>query len=159
HTIPASYTSAAAKAREVALEPGDRVVETSNPDDPEAMLKMPPPAAGTDYDFREFNRRLELLAGKPMKISVRRQGAAADPGPETTNFPDPGLNSDDRIAAPPDPAATPFNPHRVKPLAKDPGDPEQHDYDYADFNRRTKLLAGQPMIVQVQRHGAADNAA
>jgi len=157
---PVGYSSAAAKAREVPLKPGDRVVATTDPDRPDepgAMLDLKP-VTGQDYDFKEFNRRLELLAGKPMTVLVQRRERGAEIPPEAIRLPAQGFQFDDQIIGTTDPEGTPFNPHVVKELAKDPYDADKGYYDYFDFQRRMRLLAGNPIIVQVRRHGASRDA-
>src|SRR5207245_7538873 len=123
------------RAREVPLKPGDRVVATTDPDradEPGAMLDLKP-VTSQDYDFKEFNRRLELLAGKSMTILVQRRERGAETPPEAIQLPVQGFQFDDEIIGTTDPEGTPFSPHLVKELAKDPYDPDKVYYDYFDF--------------------------
>jgi regulator of sigma E protease len=84
----AQLSSPAAKA-EPPFQPGDTIVGTTDPDqnsppyDPSRVKLLPPDPRRPDKpqpDYFEFRRRLRLLAGKPMILQVRRQGAGpADP--------------------------------------------------------------------------------
>jgi regulator of sigma E protease len=74
--------SAAAEAQP-AFEFGDELVGTTDPADPDNLENVVPlpldprnPHDPERRDYFEFHRRLELLAGKPMVIQVRRQKSA-----------------------------------------------------------------------------------
>ena len=74
--------SPAAKA-EPRFEPGDRIVAMTDPADPAKVTPIPPdprdPGAGPE--FKEYHRRMVLLAGRPVTFHVLRkdQDAAAAP--------------------------------------------------------------------------------
>jgi regulator of sigma E protease len=84
--LPVAYNSAAAAAAGPGgekFEFGDRVIATTDPDQPEAaydpgkVKELPPDPFNDKGDARdpfEFRRRMKLLAGKEVVIRVRRAG-------------------------------------------------------------------------------------
>ncbi|MCI0641997.1 MAG: site-2 protease family protein [Gemmataceae bacterium] len=80
--------SAAAQA-EPAFAFGDKIVATSDPDNPETILDLPDdprnPGKG-QRDYFEFQRRMQLLAGKEVKIVVER-GEGEDAKRQTIKVP------------------------------------------------------------------------
>lgn len=69
------YRGSAASMAQPAFEYGDRIVATSDPDNPTTLKDLPldPRKPGSDQrDYFEFARRMKLLAGQPVKIQVER---------------------------------------------------------------------------------------
>jgi membrane-associated protease RseP (regulator of RpoE activity) len=158
---PARMGSPAATARALDLKTGDRVLATSDPDqpdEPDRLVDLPPPPPGRAFDDRELGERLRRLAGKPVKLLVRRAGASADEivmaSPEGFQFEDTivGMTDDD-------PANTPYDPFRVRSLALDPRDPQGRHLDFFEYLRRMQRLADRTVVVQVRRKSAAVDAA
>jgi regulator of sigma E protease len=74
---PAVYDSPADHASGPAFEPGDRVIATTDPDDPTKVTELPMDPRSKERpqrDYFEFTRRMALLAGKDITIRVRRAG-------------------------------------------------------------------------------------
>ncbi len=73
--VPAYANTSAAKAAP-ALDYGDRVVGTTDPDDPAKIKDLPDdpryPGKG-QADFFEFDRRMQQLAGQPVVLRVERE--------------------------------------------------------------------------------------
>ena len=84
HPYPYLVSSAAAQA-EPSLECDDIIIATTDPDDPTKIKPLPPdPRNAKNLDYFEFQRRLILLAGKEMRIQVRRKD---QPDPVTIRIP------------------------------------------------------------------------
>lgn len=69
------YRGSAASNAEPAFEYGDRIVATTDPDNPNSLKDLPldPRKPNSDQrDYFEFARRMKLLAGQPVKIQVER---------------------------------------------------------------------------------------
>jgi regulator of sigma E protease len=65
-----------------ALNNGDQIVGTTDPDHPDALKPLPRDPRSSQlgrYDYFEFNRRLQQLAGREMTVVVHRAG-----DPDTT---------------------------------------------------------------------------
>jgi regulator of sigma E protease len=78
--MPVLHDSAAAQAQP-AFEFSDAVIATTDPEHPEQVKLLPPDPRVPDSglpDYFEFRRRMQLLAGKPVVLRVRRQGAKND---------------------------------------------------------------------------------
>ncbi len=90
-TVEIRHASGDAEKKALAaqgFEYGDRIVGTtaanqSGDYDPYAVASLPPdPRPGSDHpDFFEYHRRLQLLAGKPIVLQVRREGASESDAP------------------------------------------------------------------------------
>jgi regulator of sigma E protease len=90
------------------------------------------------------------LAGEPLKLTVRRDGKEVE-----VVLPPSGFDFEDVLVGTTDPA-TPDETFRIKELPLDPNNPGGQNRDPFEFRRRLRLLAGLPMVVQVQRAGAAE---
>ena len=145
---------AAALARALDLKPGDVLVRTTDPAAPEELKDLPEAPATESYHYGEFSQRLRRLAGKPMKVVVRREGGKE----ETLELPADGFHYDDVIVGVSKlPAAgQPYNPHDVEelPTFTLPETGEQRP-NYFVFSRRMQDLAGRPVVLQVRRRGGA----
>jgi regulator of sigma E protease len=146
-TGPVRRGSAAAAARVLDLRPGDRVLATSDPADPEKMLELPKPPEGQDFDYLAFARRLPGLAGKPMKLLVVREGGSE----ETITVPPTGFEFEDALVGTTKPGGG--SPFAVEEIGYDPRDPQRRHRDYFEFLRRMNEMAAAPVVVQVQRKG------
>jgi regulator of sigma E protease len=74
---PAVYDSPADRASGPPFEYGDRVIATTDPDDPSKITELPMDPRSQERpqrDYFEFTRRMERLAGKDVVIRVRRAG-------------------------------------------------------------------------------------
>lgn len=103
-------------------------------DDKRPMIGIVPPA------------ELELIPEKLKRdrsIPICYQSAAAKA--------EPPFEFGDRIIG----STDPDHPDQVTILKKDPRDPSGKQYDYFEFERRLKRLAGQPMTVRVVRAGVS----
>lgn len=84
---PVYYETAAAEA-DPPFEFGDRIIGSTDPDQPDRVTELPKDPrdpTGTRYDYFEFCRRMKLLADKDITIRVRR---FKDPdGEEDSNNP------------------------------------------------------------------------
>jgi RIP metalloprotease RseP len=148
HPTPFLRNSPAAAARELDLGPNDYVLATTDPDHPDQMLKL-----GTEddrmtaNDYSELGKRLVLLAGKPMKVSVRRNGKT-----EELDVPAEGFQFEDEVIG--TTADGQSNPFALKELPVDEfRDPENHGRNYFEYRRRLNRLAGNPVVLQVKRQG------
>jgi membrane-associated protease RseP (regulator of RpoE activity) len=142
--VPATRDSAAAAARVLDLEPGDRVLKATNPSDKDGAL--------TDVaGFGELCRRMRRLAGEPMTIVVRRKETGL---PEEIKVPAQGFEFEDAIYATTDPQ-TPDEPFQLKPLDPAPpqlvGETANEDRCPFDLQRRMQALAAKPLVLQVKR--------
>jgi regulator of sigma E protease len=54
----------------------------------------------------------------------------------------------------PDNNAESYDPHKTKPLPRDPRNRERDQPDYFEFRRRLRQLVGKPVIIQVRRQAA-----
>jgi RIP metalloprotease RseP len=153
---PYRLQSPAAYARVADLRPGDRILASSDADGGEKLKDLP---ADPQKAVDELGRRMRALAGKPMKLIVRRHDEASE---ETVILPVDGFTFDDEITATTDPAAT--DPFHVKELKPDPfPDPaakrdapasdEEPPRDYFEYQERMKQLAGRTILVRVYRKG------
>jgi regulator of sigma E protease len=73
---PAVYGSPAARAQP-ALQYGDRIIATTDPDDPSKITELPVDPRNqqtSQRDYFEFHRRMALLAGQEATVRVRRAG-------------------------------------------------------------------------------------
>jgi regulator of sigma E protease len=74
---PVRPNSAAAQATPP-FEPGDRIVATTDPDNPAAVTPIPEDPDTHEPSYFEFHKREVLLAGQPMTVRVLRGGAPVD---------------------------------------------------------------------------------
>jgi membrane-associated protease RseP (regulator of RpoE activity) len=154
-------TGPAAAGRRLDLNPGDVIVATTDPDDEGTVKALPADPNGRDYAF-ELTQRFRRLAGKPLVIHVRRQGAAGGAEPEALTLTADGFSYDDVIVGTTDAGAenTPYSPFRVLALPyEDLENGAGRRYDYFEFMRRVQLLAGRPVVVQVRRAADGPDAA
>ena len=96
---------------------------------------------------------MSRMGDREMLLRVQRADS-----PDATvelRVPMKGFEPDDVIAGTTDPDHA-DDPFRVTTLKTKPGGVKDQDYDYYDFQKRMKLLAGRPAVVQVLRvsHGA-----
>ncbi len=146
---PARRGSPADVARAMDLRPGDVVTASSDPDQPhDAITDLKHDAEKKTFDAAELCRRMSRMGDREMVLRVRR--AATPEATVELRVPFKGFEPDDIIAGTTDPdhADDPFN---VTTLAPTPGGVKGRDYDYYDFQRRMKLLAGRPAVVRVLR--------
>src|SRR6266849_883021 len=83
YLAPVLHDSPAAQAKP-AFEFGDEIVGTTDPENPTQVKPLPPDPRNPDSglpDYFEFRRRMQLLAGKPVVIRVRRRGASSNETP------------------------------------------------------------------------------
>jgi regulator of sigma E protease len=74
HSLPVAFHSSASRA-EPAFQFADKIVGTSDPEQPDQVKSLPPdPRNPEHHDYFEFYRRMVKLAGRPMIIQVKRQG-------------------------------------------------------------------------------------
>jgi len=142
---PVLQNSAAAVARALTLKPDDEILAATEPGQPdgEAPAQLPKP-----NDFAALAERMRGLAGKPMTLSVRRDGQV-----ETLTIPaSAGFKFGDAIIGTTDPDAA--NPFQTAALRMDPRDPQGRHLDYFQFLDRMQRLAGRPAVIQVVRKGA-----
>ncbi len=69
------WLESAAKAASAAFELGDRIIATTDPDNPEQIKDLPldpRKPKSNRRDYFEFSRRMQLLAGKSVVIRVER---------------------------------------------------------------------------------------
>ena len=146
---PARRGSPADVARAMDLRPGDVVTASSDPDQPhDAITDLKHDAEKKTFDAAELCRRMSRMGDREMVLRVRC--AATPEATVELRVPFKGFEPDDIIAGTTDPdhADDPFN---VTTLAPTPGGVKGRDYDYYDFQRRMKLLAGRPAVVRVLR--------
>jgi regulator of sigma E protease len=151
---PVLRDSSAAAARELDLKPGDTLLAATD-----AMSLNPVEAAArdamTDLDRHDpaadLAQRLLQLAGKPVRVKVRRAGANQD---ETLTL-EPGFQFEDQIVGTSDPKAD--NPFQTSPLPKDPRDLQGRHLDYLEFLDRLDRMVAKPVVIQVRRKGAAES--
>lgn len=75
--LPPYLSGSAASHTEPGLQNGDVIVGTTNPQEPNSTVALPPdPRANQPgrYDYHEFLRRMQLLAGQPVTLVVQRSG-------------------------------------------------------------------------------------
>ncbi len=142
--VPAFRDSAAAAARVLDLRPGDKVLKATNPSDKDGGL--------TDVaSLAELCGRMRRLVGEPMTLAVLRKENGAI---EEIKVAAEGFEFEDAVYATTDPQ-TPDEPFKIKPL--DPAPPQlvghtaNEDRCPFDFQRRMKVLAGMPVVLQVKR--------
>jgi regulator of sigma E protease len=147
HDLPAYRNSAAAAARVVDLQPGDKVLKATNPSDKDGPL--------TDVaSVAELCSRMRRLAGEPMTLVVRRHETGAT---EEIKLPAAGFEFEDAVYATTDPQQTPesYDPFKLKELDRAPpqlvGHTANEDRCPFDFYGRMKVLAAQPIVLQVKR--------
>jgi regulator of sigma E protease len=83
YLAPVLHDGAAAQAKP-AFEFGDEIVGTTDPENPAQVKPLPPDPRNPDSglsDYFEFQRRMRLLAGKPVVIEVRRRGTKTNETP------------------------------------------------------------------------------
>jgi regulator of sigma E protease len=157
---PAMPRSAAAAARRLDLGPDDALLAAT---DARPLNPVESPARGgplTDLEridpAGDLAQRLLELVGKPVQVKVRRGGKEE----EVTLEPDSGFHFGDKIVGTTDPEnnapGAGFNPFKTSPLQKDPRDPQGRHLDYFQFLERLKRLAGQPVVIQVERKGSPE---
>jgi regulator of sigma E protease len=150
---PVLDNSPAAYARQIDLRPGDRVLETTDPEHPDRMRPLEAAPAGQNFNYADFARRLRLLAGRPIKLKVQGKD---DAEPRDVALSEVGFQYGDAVVGTTDDEAS--DPFQTKPLPPDPRDPEGRHLDYFEYLRRMHRLADRPVIVQVRRHGAGRDA-
>jgi regulator of sigma E protease len=139
--FPYQAGSAAAAARQAfPWTPGDVVVQATDPDHPYQLTDLPQAA---DENTRELARRWYLLTGEPLRLRVRRHGAA---GTEEVVTQPAQFRYGDTVVATTDPD----HPEQVTELPQDPR-PGKPRKDYFDLARRQQLLAGRFMVYRVKR--------
>jgi len=150
--VPVHLTSAAAYARELDLKEGDRILATTDPEDPAKMLVLPAVTDGAGTDYLEFSRRLEKLAGEPMTVRLRTKDSKEE---ERTLQPRP-FQFEDAILAVTDAEESnqPYDPYRIKDLEIDKRDTEGRNLDYFNFVRSLKRMAGKPVVLRVRHRDA-----
>jgi membrane-associated protease RseP (regulator of RpoE activity) len=150
---PVTENSPGAAARELNLNPNDAVVATTDPDRPDEMLELAKPVdAHLTSDYAELGRRMLRLSGEPMKVRVLRGDKE-----EVLDLPPEGLQFDDEIVGTTDDHAGGGNPFHVSDLPRDTfRDPDNQGYDFFEYRRRMKHLAGNPVVLKVRRPGDAN---
>jgi regulator of sigma E protease len=147
---PVVAGSAAASARPLGLKPGDVVVATTDPKNPDSgLLPLSPDRGRRSVDYQELARRVRALAGKKLVLSVLPAGTAEGASPEQRDIPPEGFAFEDIIVGTTDPEST--NPFVVIALPEDPRNPGTDHPDPFEFHRRLVKLKGKPMVIQVQR--------
>jgi regulator of sigma E protease len=84
--VPPFLPASAASRSTPSLENGDLIVATTDPDKLESLLPLPPDPHSNQpnrYDYFEFSRRMQRLAGRDVTLLVRR-GGESNPSGETT---------------------------------------------------------------------------
>jgi regulator of sigma E protease len=145
--LPVAYSSPAAAARPFPVHSGDRVVAATDPAKNNAITPLPEGEAG----WSALCNRLEALRGKDLEVRVRR----AKGGVETLQISKTGFDFGDRIVGTTDPD-TPNDPFQLKEL---PYTDKSNNRDPFEFRRRSQILAGRPMVIQVVRAKAGKDAA
>lgn len=141
--VPARPHSAAAVARALDLQKGDRVLATTDPERPDSAELKPLEPAG---DFLALGERLRRLEDKPMTLQVRRASGAE----ETVRAEPVGFLPEDVILAT---STTGDEPFAVEPLPLDPRDPQGRHRDIFELQRRLMRLVDRPVVLQVKRKG------
>jgi membrane-associated protease RseP (regulator of RpoE activity) len=153
---PFNRGTAAAAARALDLKPGDTLLAATDAR-PLNPVEGPALPAMSDLDGNnpagDLAQRLLVLAGKPVKVKLRRGGKEE----EVTLEADSGFQFGDKIVGTTDPEnnapGADFNPFKTAELRWDPRDPQQRHRDYFQFLERLNRLAGEPVVIQVQRKG------
>jgi RIP metalloprotease RseP len=149
---PYQRNSAAAAARVVDLKPGDVVVSATDPDD--ASKRTPLKANSTTAGWLgELTDRMRRLAGEPMTLEVRRKGRTES---DTVELPAEGFELGDASVGTSDlPASRKpagYDPLQVVELPRDPRIEDSDQRDPFVFRHRMRLLAGEPVLMQVKRY-------
>ncbi|WP_020471992.1 RIP metalloprotease RseP [Zavarzinella formosa] len=79
--IPGSAASNAKTAGDVGFMPGDRLIATSDPENPAVMKDLPVDQrdpSGKKLDFFEFRDRMQLMRDKTVTVRVDRNGQSID---------------------------------------------------------------------------------
>jgi regulator of sigma E protease len=73
--LPPYFPSSVAAQSKPPLENGDQIVGTTDPDQPDQIRALPPDPRTTQpgrYDFFEFSRRMQRLAGREVAFQIHR---------------------------------------------------------------------------------------
>lgn len=142
---PTARNSAAAAARVVDLKPGDVVRRATNPNDPRGEP--------TDVaDLADVARRFKTLDGEPLTLVIRRKNATKD---ETVELAPEGFLFGDRFVGCSKVAkdGETYDPLDVAELPDDPRFDDDDARDYFAFLRQMRALAGEPVVIEVERDG------
>jgi membrane-associated protease RseP (regulator of RpoE activity) len=111
---------------------------------PSIILDNEPMSAS---DYRELGKRMLRFAGKPMTMVVQRNRKTRE-----LDVPAEGFHFEDEVIG--TTADGQSNPFVLKELPVDEfRDPENHGRDYFEYRRRLNRLAGNPVVLQVNRPG------
>lgn len=143
---PVEHNSPAAAARAAFdLRPGDTVVATTDPDNPDVL--SPLPANDRQQNLFELSQRWQRRAGRPLVLQVRRAGAKPGDAPEEIRAEPAAFQFEDKIVATTDPD----DPRRVTDLPPDTHTPETGLGDSFELRRRFQRLAGEVVTIRVRR--------
>jgi membrane-associated protease RseP (regulator of RpoE activity) len=153
HDKPFRYHSAAARAREMKLQPGDVILRATDPDEDGKLTAGP---AGEPLTFAQVCQRMSRLGDKTLVLEVHQADQDPNQSPRRIEVPARGFDFGDAIVGTTDPARPdePFNIKplpKAKPLPKDPKEPDTCD-PFA-YRERMEELAGKPVVIQVKREG------
>jgi membrane-associated protease RseP (regulator of RpoE activity) len=150
--LPVLYHSGAAAARVMDVDPGANVVEATDPDNPDKTTTV-------KDGWPEVAERLRELVDKPMLLRVRPKNGKAGAELHEIKIELGGFTWDDAIVGTtnPDQSST-YDPFLVEPLPLDDANTQKKTHDFFEYRRRMKLLAGKPIVLQVQRKGAPSDA-
>jgi regulator of sigma E protease len=153
---PVPYSSPAASARVIELEPGDVVVKATDPAKDDDLTPLDHSAKDGSFDVAELCRRMQKLGSKPLVLEVVQTNGKADAKPRRIEVEAVGFDYGDSIVGTTDPA-NPDQTFKIKPLPPSPSRTDKNDdCDLYEFRKRLRELAGKPIVVQVLRDADPD---
>jgi regulator of sigma E protease len=149
--LPVLASRPAAFARVIELSKDDVLKAASDPDKKGEMTSLPAGLEG----WQELCRRMLKAGNETIKIEVGRAGGADR---KTMDIAADGFHFGDMIVGTTNPD-TPDQPFNILALPPDPTQPNNAELrDPFVLKARMRALAGQPMVFQVNREGAARSA-
>jgi regulator of sigma E protease len=146
--------SAAAAARPLGLHPGDMVVATSDPENPEKFSTLDHKPGPEGY-HGELAQRVRKAAGKKLVLRIQPAGGGAI---VDRDVPETGFAYGDKIVGMTrrQDIGPGYDPLAVDTLPEDPRNPGGGYADPFEYLRRMQQFLGLPAVVRVQRDGAPD---
>ena len=124
----------------------------NDPENPEAMKPLEKEVTIGEGDQWPVAQRWYALAGKTLKMKVRRGRNSIELEAMALAMPEEGFQYGDKIIA----TTNPENNNLLDPLPPDPRNPNSDRLDYFAFWRRMNLAAGQFMTVKVKHRGGEE---
>lgn len=145
---PVVENSPAGAARIIPLQEGDLVIGATDPAKEFQLTPIAHDRAKKSFDSQELCQRMMGLENQIFTVEILRDGQDK---PVRMEIPLGGFTWEDKIVRT-TASSQPEQLYRLESLPLDPsGSGEEQFGDFFEFRRRLRLLAGKPMVIEVER--------